>query len=500
MEQLSYQTLDRLDYDGYLLHEAPERVLQFGAGNFLRGFVEDFIDRINETAGFCGKVVIALPIPTGPADQINAQGGLYTLLLRGSEEGKPVSRRRVISCVSRCIKTYEDYPALLDCAKNPALRFLVSNTTEAGIVYDGSCRFDDTPPASFPAKLTRFLYERYTLGLPGFLILSCELIDHNGDELKRCVLKHVEQWDLPAAFTDWVEHENRFCSTLVDRIVTGYPHDEAETLWKQLGYEDHLLDTAEVFGAWVIEGPPSLREELPFERVGLPILVTDDCTLYKQRKVRILNGAHTTMVLGAYLAGQNIVRGCMEDEVIRGFLNRTVESEIIPTLDLPRRELTEFAAAVFERFQNPYIDHRLLDIALNSTAKWKARVMPSLLEYVKRKGEVPPCLTFSFAAYLCFYHGGRERSQNGLLGRRGGETYEIRDDPWILDFYYDHRNDDSLALARAVIGNRQMWDGALLELPNFEEKVAAALERIQTVGMYQALRECLESSTSPNQT
>ena len=491
MDKLSYATLEQQGYDGYLLKDAPERVLQFGEGNFLRAFVDYFIDEMNEKAGFNSKVVLCQPIAPGLAPQINEQDGLYTLFLRGRENGEQVNRKRVISCVSRCLNPYEDYQALLDCAKNPDLRFLVSNTTEAGIVFDPACKKDDAPPASFPGKLTLFLHERWKLGMKGFIILSCELIDHNGDELKRCVEKYIGLWGLEPEFKAWVEAENLFCSTLVDRIVTGYPRAEAENICKELGYQDNILDTGEVFGFWVIEGPQSIKNEFPFEKAGLPIIVVDDHTPYKQRKVRILNGAHTSMVLGAYLAGQDIVRDCMNDEVIHGFMNKTIYDEIIPTLDLPKDELTDFAAAVTERFNNPYIDHALLSISLNSTAKWKARVMPSLTEYVKRMGKLPRCITFSFAAYIAFYHTAREKGENCLVGRRGEGTYEIKDDQWTLDFYYDHRDDDAKAIAHAVVNHERMWDGKPAALEGFEEAVASALERIEAVGMYEAMKECL---------
>lgn len=491
MEKLCYKTLTDQGYDGYLLREAPERVLQFGEGNFLRAFVDYFIDVMNEKAGFNGKVVLTQPIAPGLADNINRQEGLYTLFLRGRENGRQVNHKRVISCVSRCLNPYADYQALLDCAKNPDLRFLVSNTTEAGIVFDPACKADDAPPSSFPGKLTAFLYARYRLRLPGFIILSCELIDHNGDELKKCVEQYIDLWGLDAGFASWVKDENMFCSTLVDRIVTGYPRSEAENICKELGYQDDLIDTGEVFGFWVIEGPQSIQEELPFEKAGLPVLVADDHTPYKQRKVRILNGAHTSMVLGAYLAGQDIVRDCMEDDVIRGFMNKAIYDEIIPTLDLPAEELTGFAAAVTERFNNPYIDHALLSISLNSTAKWKARVMPSVLEYVKRKGSLPKCLTFSFAAYIAFYHGGTQQGENCLIGKRGDVSYEIKDDHWVLDFYYSHRDDNAGEIAHAVIHNEKMWGNALSGLEGFETAVAANLERIGEVGMYQAMEECL---------
>ena len=489
MEKLSYKTLADQGYDGYLLKDAPERVLQFGEGNFLRAFVDYFIDEMNEKAGFNGKVVLTQPIAPGLAPMINDQEGLYTLFLRGREDGQQVNRKRVISCVSRCINPYEDFQALMDCAKNPDLRFLVSNTTEAGIVFDPACKFDDKPAASFPGKLTQFLYERYQQGLPGFIILSCELIDHNGDELKKCVGQYIDLWGLDDDFRTWAMGENLFCSTLVDRIVTGYPRKEAEAICQELGYQDNIIDTGEVFGFWVIEGPQSIKDEFPFEKAGLPIIVVDDHTPYKQRKVRILNGAHTSMVLGAYLAGQNIVRSCMEDEVIHGFMNKTIYDEIIPTLDLPKEDLTEFAAAVSQRFNNPYIDHALLDISLNSTAKWKARVMPSLTEYVKRVGKLPPCITFSFAAYIAFYHTGREKGEHCLTGVRGADTFAIKDDGWVLDFYYDHRDDSLADLAHAVVTNERMWGKTLAELPGFEAAVAADLERIQTVGMYEAMRE-----------
>ena len=489
MEKLSYKTLADQGYDGYLLKDAPERVLQFGEGNFLRAFVDYFIDEMNEKAGFNGKVVLTQPIAPGLAPMINDQEGLYTLFLRGREDGQQVNRKRVISCVSRCINPYEDFQALMDCAKNPDLRFLVSNTTEAGIVFDPACKFDDKPAASFPGKLTQFLYERYQQGLPGFIILSCELIDHNGDELKKCVGQYIDLWGLDEDFRTWAMGENLFCSTLVDRIVTGYPRKEAEAICQELGYQDNIIDTGEVFGFWVIEGPQSIKDEFPFEKAGLPIIVVDDHTPYKQRKVRILNGAHTSMVLGAYLAGQNIVRSCMEDEVIHGFMNKTIYDEIIPTLDLPKEDLTEFAAAVSQRFNNPYIDHALLDISLNSTAKWKARVMPSLTEYVKRVGKLPPCITFSFAAYIAFYHTGREKGEHCLTGVRGADTFAIKDDGWVLDFYYDHKDDSLADLAHAVVTNERMWGKTLAELPGFEAAVAADLERIQTVGMYEAMRE-----------
>ncbi|MBR3585316.1 MAG: tagaturonate reductase, partial [Oscillospiraceae bacterium] len=391
MDRLSFATLEKLGYSGYLLKDAPERVVQFGEGNFLRAFADHFIDLMNEKAGFNSKVVLVQPRGGHPeaADRFAEQDGLYTLILRGRENGQPVERKRVISAASRCLDPKRDWEKLLDCARNPVLRFVISNTTEAGIAFDPACKAEDAPPSAFPAKLTVFLRERWKLGLPGVIILSCELIDHNGQELRRCVNEYVKLWALEDEFAAWLEKENIFCSTLVDRIVTGSPKADAPRLWEELGYEDQLIDTGEVFAAWVIEGPQSIRDELPFEQAGLPIQVVDDVTPYKQRKVRILNGAHTSMILGAYLGGKNIVRDCMQNDAIRGFLEKTMFDEIIPTLDLPKKDLSSFAASVIDRFDNPYIDHQLLDIALNSASKWKARVMPSLTEYVKRAGSLP---------------------------------------------------------------------------------------------------------------
>ena len=489
MKRLSYQTLKEMNYDGYLLTDAPEKVLQFGEGNFLRAFVDSFIDCMNELSGFHSKVCVVQPSSHTARPQFREQDCLYTLLLRGQENGKKVSRKRVISAISRCINPFLEYDAFMECADNPDLRFIVSNTTEAGIVYDPSCRFEDRPPSSFPGKLTCFLYRRWEKNLPGFIILSCELIDHNGDELKRCVQKYISQWGLEEDFLSWTESENIFCSTLVDRIVPGYPAKEAETIWNELGYEDRILDTGEVFGTWVIEGPESIREELPFEEAGLPIHLVDDVTPYKQRKVRILNGAHTSFVPAAYLSGEDIVRDCMKDDIIRGFMTKTLFDEVIPTLDLPKEDLLDFAQAVRERFENPYIDHQLLSISLNSTAKWKARCMPSLLSYTEKNGgKLPPCLTFSFAAYLSFYRAGKEKKDGCLIGYRKGRPFEIRDDQWVLDFFYERRDLGNEAAAAAVIGNEKMWGTELKDLPGFEEEVVKYLDQIEKRGIREVMR------------
>ncbi len=496
MKKLSYQTLEELNYDGYLLKDAPERVLQFGEGNFLRAFVDYFIDVMNEKAGFHSKVVLVQPIGGGDKirEFINEQEGLYTLFLRGNENGQKVNEKRVISSVSRCLNPYSDYDAYMACAKNPQLRFIACNTTEAGIQYDPSCQFSDTPASSYPGKLTQFLYARYQefgqIPGKGFVILSCELIDDNGKELEKCVNQYARQWNLEEGFLQWIKEENIFCSTLVDRIVTGYPRNEAAAICEELGYEDNIIDTGEVFGFWVIEGPESLKKELPFAEAGLPVLITDDHKPYKQRKVRILNGAHTSMVLGAYLAGQDIVRDCMKDDVIRGFMNQAIYEEIIPTLTLPRQELMDFAKAVTDRFNNPFIDHALLAISLNSTSKWKARVLPSLKGYVEKYGKLPKCLAASLAFYLAFYQGVRFDGKE-LFGIRGEEEYPIKDDQDILEFYNEHREDDALGLTNAVLANSGFWGEDLTEIAGLCEEVAADLTVIKEKGAYELMKQCL---------
>lgn len=498
MKRLNYQTLHQSNYEGYLLEKAPEKVLQFGEGNFLRAFVDYFIDILNEKTGFDAKVVAVQPrakrAPVTVAEHLNEQEGLYTLYLRGFENNQKVNDRRVISCISRCLNAYADYEALMACAANPDLRYIVSNTTEAGIVYDPSCQFTDAPANSFPGKLTQFLYRRFELfgseSGKGFVILPCELIDNNGKELESCVLSYARQWNLPEAFLTWLQTENVFCSTLVDRIVTGHPTNEADSLCKENGYEDQLLTAGEVFAFWAIEGPEWLKKELPFEQAGLPVIVTDDHTPYKKRKVRILNGAHTSMVLGAYLAGQTIVRDCMNDDVICRFMNQALQEEIIPTLTLPKEDLLSFAASVTDRFKNPFIDHSLLAIALNSTSKWKARVLPTLKDYLAAAGSLPKCLTASFAMYVAFYRNGKELTSEGLKAERAdGTSYLISDDQAVMNFYLSHKDDSAQELITAVCQNAEFWGEDLSKLPGFARMAAEFLIEIETSGAYEVMRK-----------
>lgn len=495
MSQLNYQVLKESGYDGFILRDAPEKVMQFGEGNFLRAFADDFFDIANEKAGFNGKVVMVQPIASGLSELINKQEGLYTLYLRGNEKGRKVDDKRVISACSRALNPYGEWDKVLEFARSKDLEIIVSNTTEAGIVHESESKFDQTPPISFPAKLTRVLYERFKAGLDGVIILSCELIDNNGKELLRCVNEYIKDWGLDDAFKAWVNDKNVFCSTLVDRIVPGRIRnpEEVKALNEANGYEDELIDVGEVFGVWIIEGPDGLEDRLPFKKAGVPVHVVPDVTPYKKRKVRILNGAHTGFVLGAYLAGFDIVRDCMNNDTIRGFMNKMLYDEVIPTLPLDKKDLIEFAEAVQDRFNNPFVNHELMSISLNSASKWKARNMPSLLAYVDEQKKLPPCLTMSLAAFIAFYSNQiQELNDKGLVCKRSkGNTYTVSDDRWVLEFFYEHRNDDADSLVHAVMTNVKMWDMNLADIAGFEDAVVNALKKIRTDGAEAAFKSCL---------
>lgn len=496
MEKLNYEVLKKSGYTGYILEKAPEKILQFGEGNFLRAFVDYWFDMSNEKVGWNGKAVLVQPIAPGLAKQINEQQGLYTLYLRGRENGEKVDRKRVISSVSRCLNPYEkaDYDAMMEVAVSDDLEYIVSNTTEAGIVYDPACQKDDCPPSSFPAKLTQVLYKRWQADKKPLVILSCELIDNNGKELQKCVGQYIEQWGLEADFKAWCG-ECTFCSTLVDRIVPGRIKDPAEAakMDEENGYHDELIDVGEVFGVWNIEGPEWLADKLPFKAAGLNCIVVPDVTPYKKRKVRILNGAHTGFVLGAYLAGFDIVRDCMHNEHIKGFMNKMLHEEVIPTLPLDKNDLENFAAAVEDRFNNPFVDHELMSISLNSTSKWKARNMPSFLEYIEKEGKLPVCLTMSLAAYIAFYSTDvQELTDKGLVCKRPkGNTYTCSDDRWALEFYWNHKDDSDADLVHAVLTNEQMWDQDLTKIDGVEAAVLADLTKIRTEGAEAAFASCL---------
>ena len=373
-----------------------ERFIQFGEGGFLRGFADWMIQKINDSTEFEGNVVVVQPIEQGMCDMLTAQNCNYTHIIRG-EEGVETG---IINVISRCVNPYRDFDEYLALAAQPEMRFIISNTTEAGIVFSDADKDTDVPPVSFPAKLTLLLKRRFDLGLDGFILLPCELIDRNGDNLKKAVLQYAELWGYSTEFKTWINEKNVFCNTLVDRINTGYPKGENI----ELGYEDNMINTSEYFHLWVIETEHDLESELPFARAGLNVIVTKDALeKYRTRKVRILNGAHTSLVPFALLSGFDTVKSCMDDEKMRAYLRKCIFEEIIPTLDLPKDELIDYAENVLTRFSNPYIKHYLSSIALNSVSKFKVRVLPSILEYKKRFGTYPETLIFAFAKLIEFY-------------------------------------------------------------------------------------------------
>lgn len=468
----------------------PVKVVQFGEGNFLRAFVDYMIDVANENGCFDGDVVIVKPRDSGSLESFRKQDCQYTVQLRGIDGGEAKRINRIVTCVADVVEAYGEYEKFMGLARIDSLRFVVSNTTEAGIVYDASDRYEDCPPASFPGKLCKFLHERYKAfggdKEKGLIMLPAELIDDNGLRLKECVLRQADNWHLEEGFQDWVKEACIFTSTLVDRIVTGYPKDEAAQLCEEFGYQDDLIVTGEPFALWVIESDKDISEELPLPKAGLPVLFVDDQKPYKQRKVRILNGAHTSFVLASYLCGNDVVLESMQDETILNYVKETIYDEVIPTLTLPKDDLENFAQAVLTRFFNPYVKHALLSISLNSVSKWRARCMPSFLAYVKQEGRLPKHLTFSLAALLAFYTGSEIRDK-ALIGHRGDQEYKILDDASVLEFFAANSGKEAGKYARAVLSNESFWGQDLCEVPGALEAVAGYLRQIRENGMRKAV-------------
>ena len=471
----------------------PVRVLQYGEGNFLRAFVDYMIDIANEKTDFNGSVALVKPIEMGtlfPA--FKEQDYRYTVMLRGLVDGEPVEQTRVVTSVSDAVDCYLDYEKYAAYARLDTLRFIVSNTTEAGIVLKEDDDFNACPPASYPGKLCKLLYERAEhFGYAqdkGLVILPVELIDDNGIELKRCVKALAKIWNLGDRFEAWLDDACVFTSTLVDRIVTGYPRGEDKAIWEKLGYEDNILVTAEPFGLWVIESDRDISAELPLPECGLPVIYTDNQKPYKQRKVRILNGAHTSFVPAAFQCGYDYVLDAMNDPMIASFMQHTLYDEVIPTLSLPKDDLMSFAEAVTGRFRNPFIKHALLSICLNSVSKWRARCMPSLLGYVEKTGELPARLTFSLASLMSLYRGGRLEGGK-LICQRDGQPYELQDDAAVLEFFANTSDQAPAEQVRAFVSNEAFFGPELCKVPGLTASVTAALEDILVRGMRAVMTE-----------
>lgn len=403
-----------------------EKIIQFGEGGFLRGFADWMIKKVNDTTDFDGSVVVVQPIENGMCDMLSAQNCVYTHICRGIE-GVEIQKNNVIS---RCVKPYDNFDEYLKLAENPDFRFVISNTTEAGIEFSDNDKIIDRPAKTFPAKLTQLLKKRFDLKLGGFVFLPCELIDKNGENLKRCILQYADLWDLGEDFKSWIENENIFCNTLVDRINTGYPKDEKI----DLDYEDNMINTSEYFHLWVIEGYNDLFKEIPFDKCGLNVILTDNLEMYRTRKVRILNGAHTSLVPYALLEGFDTVKSCVDDKRMNEHIKKCVFDDIIPTLDLPEEELKAYAEDVLTRFANPYIKHYLSSIALNSVSKFKVRVLPSITEYIKRFDKMPDTLIFAFAKLIEFY-----------------KTDMTNDDTDVVNFM-------KTASVSEILKNTNLWD------------------------------------------
>lgn len=478
MNRLNYRTLKEIDSQDYILPSAPERVIQFGEGNFLRAFVDYFFDIANESGGFNGKIVVVTPNSGRNIPRFEAQDCLYTLYLRGVENGKTIEQRRLISVISRCLSGPDQFDEILKCALNPELQFVVSNTTEAGITFRDTDSLDAIGSAAYPGKLCRFLYERYSKcgmdNAPGFILMPCELIEHNGEALKERLIQYGRHWGFGEGFEAWLNEKNTFCSTLVDRIVPGFPKEDAARYNAENGYEDDLLDTAEPFGFWAIEGDEAINEILPFRRAGLPILVTPDISFYKQRKVACLNGGHTSMTCAALLCGLETVGQCMEDEDVSQFLKSAVYNEIIPANSLPQDKLIEFSDSVMDRFRNPFVKHELMSITLNTTSKWTARVLPSLRGYIAAFHKLPKHLCFGFAANLEF----------GVCGR-----FEVKDDKEVLDFFAAHKDDSIEELCAAYCGERAFWGEDLSDIDGFVDTLIANIRNIRALGAREALKQ-----------
>lgn len=463
--------LNRTNFPGPVY---PEKIIQFGEGNFLRAFVDWIIDILNEKTDFNSGVTIVRPIDTHQPS-INEQDGLYTTIIRGiNEQGETIATPRIIYSVNQEILIYKQYQQFLKSAENPELEFIFSNTTEAGISFNNNDKLSDTPPSSFPAKLTAFLYHRFQFFKGeknrGLIIIPCELIDYNGDKLKELILKYAKLWQLNDDFITWINEHNTFCSTLVDRIVTGYPKDEALQITNDLGYQDRFLDTGEYFHLFVIQGPNWLKQKLKLDQVDLNILVVEDIKPYKERKVGILNGAHTAMVPVAYLSGLRTVGESMNHPQIATFIKNLLNQEVIPTLSLDKEKLEKFADEVLKRFKNPFIKHELMSISLNSLTKFKTRLLPQLLTYSQKFKKPPTYISFSLAALIAFYQGEYQ-----------GQAIELIDDAHLLDKFKQWQllyKNDCKALVTNILGLSEHWDRNLNEIAGLTELVSEYLEKI----------------------
>lgn len=434
-----------------------KKVLQYGEGNFLRSFVDLYFETLNREGGEWA-VEIVKPIPFGSLDAFVRQENRYHVILRGVKDGNAAETVYPVSVVEQAISPFDDFPAYAALAVDPALAVIVSNTTEAGICCHEGDSFDGFAEITYPAKLTKFLYARFRAGLPGVYLLPVELIGNNADELFRCVEKYIDLWQLPEAFREWNRTENFYCNTLVDRIVSGFPRDEAlrERLWKLVGERDDLLSVAEPFGLWVIENKGKIADLLPTGHHNIDIILTDDIAYYKKRKVRVLNGSHTNLVAAGLLSGAETVYDCMTNETLYRFFRASLE-EIVPFVSSDRSMTERFAADVEERFRNPYLNHQLTSIALNSISKWRARVLPTFRDFFAANGRIPEHLTVGFSCLMHLYR---------------TKYAELKDDAEVLSFFASGKP------LKDFLSDRTVWGEDLTAYPQFLETVTAQTERL----------------------
>ncbi|MDQ6530320.1 tagaturonate reductase [Flavobacterium sp. LHD-85] len=454
----------------------PIKVVQFGEGNFLRAFVDYAFDKLNKEVDFNAGIAVVQPLKDGMVNMINDQDGLYTLFMNGIKKGEKIQDIVLINNIVKTINPYTEFANYLALAKEEELQFIVSNTTEAGIEFIESDTPDMKPPVSFPAKLTVLLYERFKHfngdASKGVTIIPCELIDYNSETLKKYILQYVDLWKLEDAFKTWVSDACTYHSTLVDRIVPGYPRAEIEEYNSKLDYEDNLIVAAEPFFLWAIEGGDDLKAKLPFHKTNLNVKIVDDIRPFKMIKVRILNGAHTAMVPFSLLHGNKLVMETVNGDFTGKFVNSVI-SEISETLDMDKNEITAYSEEVMDRFKNPFIKHALADIALNSVSKFKVRVLPSLLGYYNANKELPVNLTFSLASLIRFYK-----------GTWNGQSLPVKDGEDITTFFNGlWKSDDYEKIARLTLQNKGFWDQDLTEIPGLTKAITIALEEIDSNGI-----------------
>lgn len=455
-----------------------ETIIQFGEGNFLRAFSDYYIQLAKDGGLDVGDVVICQPRSnTSVINALNKQGCKYNVILRGKHNGAIVDEVKEINCISRCIDTIGEYNKLVDLFKSDNLKIVISNTTEAGICFNDKDNITDSPNVSFPAKVTALLYERYLAGKNGLVFLPVELIENNGDTLKKCVIDYISLWNLENGFLDFVENQCEFCNTLVDRIVTGYvPYNN-----------DKCAVTCEPYASWLIQADDKVKAIFPLDKLNSGVTFVNNLSEYRARKVRILNGAHTMSVLAAYHMGFNIVRDMMNDNLMNKFIKKGLFEQIIPTINLPENELVQFANSVLERFDNPFIDHKILDISLNSVSKYKARCLDTLLDYKKITGKFPTVLCFALSSLIYFYNG--KFVGDKFMGDRNGEQYEIRDSVDVIEsFQQAYKSDD---VVKFVLSNKNFWDIDLTSVDGLYELVKSYFDDINLIGVEETIKRVI---------